>query len=464
MNSSRGLYVNAAIAYPRVPSLARAIEFEGSRSYRLTCIALILWWIASFYSLMAMYDIEDRLQEAAEATEKGSLPNQLLGISFAILGAFYLPSAIRALRARPEARSLFYLLGAYLLWSGTTILWSDDVALSIRRLGQLILLLIGVLGLGAGFYSQTRERTLTLARHVLYASWIAVAVLITSRLWNQSLSELLNPEWTLKSNTSAQFYIYPVAYAIIAALVVYPTARVKQVVSMLLLGLLLVLLKGRTMIAGTLAAGLLVSSRLAKRALVRTISLFIGLILALMQVDLATGGRTFIYCASWVADSLSSLLPYLTIGNGMDDLLSLDGRVPLWHTLWPYFYDHPFVGYGFGAFWNPARFDDVYAETRWHAVAAHNGFLDELLGTGVIGLLLILAFWFASMRLNLRVLSEDRRAGYLVFGWLLLFLFFNSTGTLLQGYSQSPTLFSLTALFAVLVPPARHSIREYRPR
>jgi len=456
MNSSRAIPVNLAIAYPRTPSLARAIEFESSRSYRLTCIALFLWWIASLYPLMAVYDIEEQLQQAPEATEKGSLPGQLLVISFAILGGFYLPRAMRALRGRQEVRSLLYLLGAYLLWSAATIFWSDDVALSIRRLGQLILLLIGVFGLGAGFYSQTRERTLTLARHVLYASWIAVAVLITSRLWNQSFSELLNPEWTLKGNTAAQFYIFPVAYGFIAALVLYPAAKVRQVVSVSLLGLLLLLLKGRTMIAGTLAAGLLISSRLAKPALGRTISLFIGLILSLMQVDLAIGGRIFISCASWVADSLFSLLPYLTLGNGMDDLLSLDGRVPLWQTLWPYFYEHPFVGHGFGAFWNPTRFDDVWFEARWYAVAAHNGFLDELLGTGVIGLLLFLAFWFGSMRLSLRVASEDKRTGYLVFGWLLLFLFFNSTGSLLQSYFESPTLFSLTALFAVLVPPARH--------
>ena len=130
---------------------------------------------------MAVYEIEEQLQQAPEATEKGSLPGQLLVISFAILGGLYLPRAMRALRGRQEVRSLLYLLGAYLLWSAATIFWSDDVALSIRRLGQLILLLIGVFGLGAGFYSQTRERTLALARHVLYASWIAVAVLITSR-------------------------------------------------------------------------------------------------------------------------------------------------------------------------------------------------------------------------------------------------------------------------------------------
>ena len=461
MKSSRAFAVNVSIASPHTALFERVTEFERSRSYQLTCVALLLWWIGSLYPLMAVSDIELANQDAAVATAQGSLINQLIVISFAILGGLYLPRAMHALRTRQEVRSLLYLLGAYLLWSAATILWSGDMALSTRRVGQLILLLIGTLGLGAGFYSQTREGTLTCARHVLYAGWIAVAVLIATRLWNQSFSELLNPEWTLKGDTAGQFYVFPAAYGIIAALVLYPAAKMKQVVSLSVLGLVLLLLKGRFMIGGTLAVGLLISSRLAKRALGRTVGFFFGLMLLLVQVDWATGGRVFLSSLSFITDSFSSsFLGYLTTGHGMDDLLSLDGRVPLWQALWPFFWEHPFVGHGFGAFWNPTRFGHIYGEVMWTAVTAHNGFLDELLGTGVIGLLLSLAFWFGSMRVNLRVASEDKRAGYLVFGWLLLFLCFNSMGSILQYYFQSPTLFSLTALFTLLAQPVNHSIKQ----
>src|SRR5436309_126655 len=201
-NSSRAFPVNVSIAPPHPAAFERVTEFERSRSYRLTCIGLLVWWIASLYPLMAPHSPEEQLnQEAAttaQETTQGSLINQSLVLSFALLGAIYLPRAIRGLRARQQTRQMVYLLGAYLLWSGATIVWSDDIGLTIRRLGTLVLLLIGAIGLGAGFYSQTRKQTLTIARHVLYAAWIAIAVLTVFRIANRNFSELLSPEFTLK--------------------------------------------------------------------------------------------------------------------------------------------------------------------------------------------------------------------------------------------------------------------------
>jgi exopolysaccharide production protein ExoQ len=146
----------------------------------------------------------------------------------------------------------------------------------------------------------------------------------------------------------------------------------------------------------------------------------------------------------------SGSLSYLTIGAGMDDLLSLSGRVPLWEALWLRFQEHPLIGHGFGAFWSPQRFDEIYTEVKWRAVVGHNGFLDELLATGTIGLVLFLAFWIAAMWLSLHSTRQHKYAGYLVFSWLLLFLCFNSMGSLMQFYFQMPTLLSMTALFALV--------------
>jgi len=182
-------------------------------------------------------------------------------------------------------------------------------------------------------------------------------------------------------------------------------------------------------------------------------------IFSLQQIDLATGGRVFRFFLSFLVGSSSLLLSYMSRGKGMDDLLSLDGRVPLWQALWPYVYEHPFIGHGFGAFWSSNRFYGIAVEATWAAPGAHNGLLDELLGTGVIGLLLFLAFWFSSMRSNLRVARQDNRAACLVFGWLLLFFFFYITGAIHLTNFESPTVFSLTALFALLTGSVNHSTR-----
>ncbi len=332
-NSSRAFPVNVSIAPPHPAAFERVTEFERSRSYRLTCIGLLVWWIASLYPLMAPHSPEEQLNQEAATTAQE--------------------------------------------------------------------MLIGAIGLGAGFYSQTRKQTLTIARHVLYAAWIAIAVLTVFRIANRNFSELLSPEFTLKGG-STQLYIFPVAYGIISALAFYPAAKMKQIVQVSLLGLVLLLLKGRAMIAGTVAVGLLISSRLARPALRRTIGFFIGLVLLFVR---------------------------------------------------------PFIGHGFGAFWNPARFDQIFVGVGWSATVAHNGFLDELLATGILGLILILAFWLQGMRESLRATHQEKHARYLVFGWLLLFLFFNSMGSILQSYFQSPTIFSLTALSSLLaLPQPAHSI------
>jgi exopolysaccharide production protein ExoQ len=444
---------------PYARSLNDVPRFEGSPRYRLTCLLLALWWIASLYPLMAPQNVTEQLQMAADATAQGSRQNQVIVISFAILGGVYLPSALRVLRTRQDARRLMYLLGIYMLWAAVTILWSDDVMLSVRRLAQFLFLVIGVIGLGAGFYSRTSDGTLSLAKHALYASWLAISVLVVSRLWNQSFSDLLSPEWSLKSDTAAQFYIYPVAYAVIAAFVLYSTARTKQVVSLSILVLVLVLLKGRNMLAGTLATVLLLFALRSKGIAARGAGL-LALILLAGQIDLATGGRLFLLSVNLVSNSLTAWLPYLTLGNGMEDLLSLDSRLPLWQALWGYFSDHPLIGHGFGAFWNPDRFDEIYRAAAWPAVAAHNGFLDELLATGVVGLGIFLIFWLRSTRVALSSGHDDNQAKYLVFGWLLLFLCFNSMGSLLQSYFAAPTLFSLTALFALLAEPHSYRIAQ----
>jgi len=454
--------LNMWTAAPRTASLRQVSEFERSNSYRLTCIGLTLWWIASLYPLIAAQPLEEDLRSAAElsaqATSEGSLINQVIVISFAILGGLYLPRALRVLRTRKEVLSPLYLLGAYLLWSAATIFWTDDVTLSVRRLGILILSLIGVLGLGAGFYSQTRERSLTVARHVLYASWIAIIVLVGSRFRSLHFSDLLNPEWKVK-DTNTLYYMFPLAYGIISTLVLHSSARMKQLFSLSLLGIVLLLLKGRTQIEATVAVGLLTSSRLIKRSLTKATCLILGVIFSLQQIDLATGGRVFRFFVSFLAGSSSLLLSYMSRGKGMDDLLSLDGRVPLWQALWPYVYAHPFIGRGFGAFWSSNRFYGIAVEATWAAPGAHNGLLDELLGTGVIGLRLFLAFWFSSMRSNLRVARQDKRAACLVFGWLLLFFFFYITGAIHLTNFESPTVFSLTALFALLTGSVNHSTR-----
>jgi len=71
--------------------------------------------------------------------------------------------------------------------------------------------------------------------------------------------------------------------------------------------------EGRTLIAGTLAAGAANFILSCQARPLRTTAFLLGLILSSVQVDLAMGGRIALSCAAFVADRLASLVPYLSL-------------------------------------------------------------------------------------------------------------------------------------------------------
>lgn len=85
--------------------------------------------------------------------------------------------------------------------------------------------------------------------------------------------------------------------------------------------------------------------------------------------------------------------------------LTLTGRVPLWEFLISMGLERPFLGYGYGAFWQGPTGPSapVWMFFRW-ANQAHNGYIDLWLETGLIGLLL-------SLILLLRVLIRTGQRG-----------------------------------------------------
>ncbi len=74
-----------------------------------------------------------------------------------------------------------------------------------------------------------------------------------------------------------------------------------------------------------------------------------------------------------------------------EDPASLTGRVQIWPVLLNYAVDHPFLGSGYGSFWAIGDASPVYESgAQWLTTIshAHNGYLDLLVQTGLVGLAL----------------------------------------------------------------------------
>jgi exopolysaccharide production protein ExoQ len=103
---------------------------------------------------------------------------------------------------------------------------------------------------------------------------------------------------------------------------------------------------------------------------------------------------------------------------------TLTGRIPLWAALVRDWANRPLLGFGYGAFWETTnQFNTaIRRQLNWSAVPhSHNGFVDCLLDTGALGLLLLLAVYFRALGRAIRLFREKAILGS---EWPLLFMLF----------------------------------------
>lgn len=98
---------------------------------------------------------------------------------------------------------------------------------------------------------------------------------------------------------------------------------------------------------------------------------------------------------------------------------TLTGRTDIWAAIFRQLAHHPWLGFGYGAFWLndsiPARY--IRAETHWLVPSAHNGWLDVLVQVGWVGgALVALAVGVAGIAAVVRGWRLDDG------GWSLCFL------------------------------------------
>ena len=114
----------------------------------------------------------------------------------------------------------------------------------------------------------------------------------------------------------------------------------------------------------------------------------------------------------------------------LEDPSIFTNRGYIWHVVFGALPDHLLLGYGFRAFWlfegSPVS---LFAGAPWvlNISHAHNGYLEVLIGTGLIGL--ILSFWPTIVGPALRLFSFKIPDGPLWLSWLIFFLLLNVTET-----------------------------------
>jgi O-antigen ligase len=263
-------------------------------------------------------------------------------------------------------------MGAYLTVSFMSYFWSADPSLCVRRLIMLACCLCAAAGIARRFsMRELCQLTVAIVGPLVAIGLIAELSLGTFRPWSGEyrFSGSVHP------NTQGMYLtILGLAALGLARL---PSERWRKAYWALF--------------AATLVLGVLTKSRTGNAATL----LAIGAVF-ILQTPLrfkVTAGLSF----GWL--SLAGL--WLLLVSGFDPLVdfrdalllgraeqsdTLSGRAFIWPLVSYYISFRPWLGYGYEAFWTPAHIDTISDELQWGLREAHNGYLEVLLSTGIVGL------------------------------------------------------------------------------
>ncbi len=144
-----------------------------------------------------------------------------------------------------------------------------------------------------------------------------------------------------------------------------------------------------------------------------------------------------------LAAILISLLVIIPLGLFLSSWIWMDafggvtftGRTFIWDYVWGKILQSPFVGWGYNSFWfignlSPAHYEGTYKDADI-IVESHNGYLDLLLTTGIVGFVLTVVFMIRPIVLLFRrdytVLPNEQQTALCVFLILLIFNVLHNT-------------------------------------
>ncbi|HEU4319415.1 MAG TPA: O-antigen ligase family protein [Acidimicrobiia bacterium] len=456
---------NDQISNARAARMARVhqrAEWRQRRIDRFVTAALALW-VAIFFDFGGLFRLGGGprrrgtyVEIVGESIRSGSIKNQILVVSFAAIGCYYLPAAWRWLR---QGRNMpLVLLFLYGVWAALSLMWSVDQGLTQRRIIEMLLVAVGCVGLGAGFYGSRPDGRRRLLRDALVVGALGCLIWIPALLSGNI--NVLAPDWSLIPVGVGDKFGIPIAYGLIAAVVArfwFSSLSYFRpsylTIYIIVTSVTLVALKKRTLLAGVLIviamAVLILVGRTRRR---RLGAIFIASAAGGLAIALALGMNPF-----------EAVIPVLTRGEEAQSLTSLTGRVPLWEELLgTYFWDRPIIGYGFGAFWRPEVIGVMWESVGWPATSAHNGLLEELLATGLVGTILLASIWVGIVVGSLRVVFGDRRddQALVVAAWSALLGFTSLAVATLQLWGELSLMLPLVAYSAIIVWEARETSDE----
>jgi O-antigen ligase len=317
------------------------------------------------------------------------------------------------------------------LFSIVSAAWSTDPVTTLRRSGFLLLtVLVGII-LGTDFGVQQIGRLVAAASVVHIVACGVLFVVARQFLYQPSDVTAMKGLTTHKNMFGFEMGLATIAFLLV------PFARLAWLrwpLTIVAFALLILSHSAGSLVATLCAIALLPFLSVMRFPVVQRIPLLLFALVAMI----ALGALVF---------QNAALLPAVLSKDS-----TLTGRTELWALVLVAIGNHPWLGYGFDSFWQGLQGDSltIIRGVGWLVPTAHNGYLDLLLGLGVVGAVLFLAPLVQMVVRALRYLAaEYSSAGYFPTAFIIFWLIYNLNESALLARSGMPLLF-LVALSASL--------------
>ncbi len=265
-----------------------------------------------------------------------------------------------------------------LAWCWLSLIWAIEPAIALRRLAFTTLIILSV-AYTVELLSVRQVIGLLLKIFVLIimADWLAVAIFPLAVHQAGETDQNLIGNWRGIHNHKNEAGAF---CAMCFIIVFYEAIRVRSWITGVALCIVCAIFLDET--HSKTSSGFVV------------VSLLIGLMAKISYqnpaIRRATAIAAVILCLAALALVSDPLSPLMKL---MDDPAALTGRVQIWPVLWSYVLDHPWFGSGYGSFWAIGDASPIFHYgSGWVTTVdhSHNGYLQILIQTGVVGLLLAL--------------------------------------------------------------------------
>lgn len=397
---------------------------------------LLAWMVMVPLVVLAVHTQFSFLQSSRNSDEGQSIAFQMtspdagVGIVFRVL--VYVAYAVivwliftnlsRVLRAISQCKPALLLCGIVL----ASVIWSQDPVVSLRSgLYYLIDTLFAFYLLSAFSLDELMELMMMLGTTLAILSAVMIVVFPQYGLVQQTVHHGVWQGIFPEKNDAAKnwlFLLTPVC-----------NRRIFQPRSMLYAGVVLLFLVMTQSVTAIVALAVY---------LVFIMCLPFFKKLSLRSVAISTAVAVLITVLS--VSVLIEISPQVAGLLGRD--LTLTGRTDIWAVLLQSAQKHPFLGYGYSAFWTGMAGESglVYMTVHWSFAYAHNGFLEVLLQVGMIGVAAVVLMLLQAGANAFVCVRNEASAGI---DWLASLVFL----TILYNIDEGTMLFSRSLMTVILV-------------